>query len=164
MLAKLVRRGFALIAMHTNFDSAANGVNDALAEKLGLVNVQALECGMRVGDISEMKLASLAGDVNDKLGGVVRRYGEADRRVRRVAVMGGSGGDFAPEALAAGAEVFITGEIGYHHALDMYDRGMCVLEAGHAATELPAVALLAEKLEKLDMALDVHISAVENFR
>ena len=164
MLVKLVRGGFALIAMHTNFDSAANGVNDALAERLGLSNVTALECGMRVGDITETKLVSLAEDVNDKLGGVVRRYGEAGRAVRRVAVMGGSGGDFAPEALAAGADVFITGEIGYHHALDMYDRGMCVLEAGHSATELPAVALLAQKLERLDLGIDVHISDVENFR
>ena len=164
MLAKLVRGGFALIAMHTNFDSAADGVNDALAGALGLSGVEALECGMRIGDISETELASLAGDVNDKLGGVVRRYGEAGRVVRRIAVMGGSGGDFARDALAAGADVFITGEIGYHYALDMYDRGMCVLEAGHAATELPAVNLLARKLEGMELGIGVHISATENFR
>ena len=39
-----------------------------------------------------------------------------------------------------------------------------VLEAGHAATELPAVGLLAEKLKGLGMGLDVHISAVDSFR
>ena len=164
MLVKLVRAGIALIAMHTNFDASENGVNDALAAKLGLANVAAHESGMRMGDIEETKLASLAGDVQDKLGGVVRRYGNAGDIVRRVAVMGGSGGDYANIALENGCDCFITGEIGYHYALDMYDRGMCVLEAGHAATELPAVGLLAEKLKGLGMGLDVHISAVDSFR
>ena len=164
MLVKLVRAGIALIAMHTNFDAAENGVNDALAAELGLSNVIAHESGMRIGDIEEKQLADLAGDVERRLGGVVRRYGNTGDIVRRVAVMGGSGGDYASVALANGADAFITGEIGYHYALDMYDRGMCVLEAGHAATELPAVGLLAEKLKGLGMELDVHISEVESFR
>lgn len=164
MLVKLVRAGIAHIAMHTNFDAAENGVNDALAEALGLANVQAHESGMRTGEINEQTLEALAGDVGRRLGGVVRRYGMTGDIVRRVAVMGGSGGDYAKIALENGADAFITGEIGYHYALDMYDRGMCVLEAGHAATELPAVGLLAEKLKALGMDIDVHISAVGSFR
>ena len=164
MLAKLVRGRISLIAMHTNFDAAENGVNDALAAALGLENVMAHESGMRIGDINEMALADLAVEAERRLGGVVRRYGMTGDIVRRVAVMGGSGGDYANIALENGADAFITGEIGYHYALDMYDRGMCVLEAGHAATELPAVGLLAEKLKGLGMDIDVHISAVESFR
>jgi len=164
MLAKLVRSRIALIAMHTNFDSAEDGVNDALAQKLGLANVRALESGMRIGEIEKSKLASLGRDVENKLGGVVRRYGEPERTVSAVAVMGGSGGSYGGIALAAGADVFVTGEVSYHTALDLYDRGMCVLEAGHAATELPAVHLMAEKLNKLGLGLDVHISAAETFR
>lgn len=164
MLAKLVRARIALIAMHTNFDSAEFGVNDALADALGLKNVVSLEGGMRIGDIEETSLASLAGDVENKLGGVVRRYGESGRLLRRVAVMGGSGGGYGSIALNAGADAFVTGEVGYHSALDLYDRGMCVLEAGHAATELPAVTLLAQKLSDVCPGLDVHISAVGSFR
>lgn len=164
MLAKLVRAGLTLIAMHTNFDSAQGGVNDALADSLGLKNVRPLEKGMRIGEIEATVLAELAVHIENTLGGVVRRYGDAGRRVRRVAVMGGSGGSYAHIALEAGADVFVTGEIGYHNALDMYDRGMCMLEAGHAATELPAVGLLAEKLRGLGLGLDVHVSAVESFR
>lgn len=164
LLAKLVRAKLALIAMHTNFDSAREGVNDALACRLGIRNVQTLESGMRIGDIGPMELAELAAHIENTLGGVVRRYGEAGRRVRRVAVMGGSGGSYAHIALEAGADVFVTGETGYHNALDMYDRGLCVLEAGHAATELPAIGLLAEKLRGLGLGLDVYVSAVETFR
>ncbi len=164
MLAKLVRERISLIAMHTNFDAAENGVNDALANALGLKNVMAHESGMRIGDINEQALADLVGETERRLGGVVRRYGMTGDIVRRVAVMGGSGGDYANIALENGADAFITGEIGYHYALDMYDRGMCVLEAGHAATELPAVGLLADKMKNLGMDIDVHISAVESFR
>lgn len=164
LLAKLVRAEIGLIAMHTNFDRAQNGVNDALAERLGLKSVQALESGVRMGEIETTDLAGLAVHIENTLGGVVRRYGEAGRRVRRVAVLGGSGGSYASIALEAGADVFVTGETGYHNALDMYDRGMCVLEAGHAATELPAVGLLAEKLRGLELGLNVQISAAETFR
>lgn len=164
LLAKLVRARLALIVMHTNFDSAQDGVNDALASRLGLKNVQTLESGMRMGEIEVTGLAELAVHIENTLGGVVRRYGEAGRRVHRVAVMGGSGGSYAHIALDAGADVFVTGETGYHNALDMYDRGLSVLEAGHAATELPAVGLLAEKLRGLGLGLDVNVSAVETFR
>ena len=164
MLVKLIRAGIALIAMHTNFDSAEEGVNDALAAMLGLENVVALESGMRVGDIDKTSLSELAQHTEAVLGGVVRRYGEAGRNVSRVAVMGGSGGSYASIALEAGAEAFITGETGYHYALDIYAKGLCVLEAGHAATELPAVALLADKLERMELGLEIHISAVETFR
>lgn len=164
MLAKLVRARLALIAMHTNFDSAQNGVNDALAYRLEIKKVQTLESGMRIGEIESTGLLELAEHIENTLGGVVRRYGEAGRRVRRVAVMGGSGGGYAHIALEAGADVFVTGETGYHNALDMYDRGLCVLEAGHAATELPAVGLLAEKLRGLGLGLEVYVSTVESFR
>ena len=73
--------------------------------------------------------------------------------------MGGSGGDYGGFALEAGADAFVTGEIGYHKALDLCQAGLTVLEAGHAATELPAVSLLAQKVMDLDLHLQVHVSA-----
>lgn len=164
MLARLIREKLAIIAMHTNFDSASSGVNDALAGALGLRNIEELESGMRIGDIENTTLASFAKDVEDKLGGVVRRYGPAERPVKRIAVMGGSGGSYGSIALDSGADAFVTGEVSYHTALDLFDRGLCVLEAGHAATELPAVSLLAQKLASLGLGLDVHTSKVASFR
>ena len=163
LLARLVRSGVSLIAMHTNYDNARDGVNDALAARLGLRDVTVLENGMRMGEIDGMNLDALAGHVQECLGGVVRRYGSTDMPVKRVAVMGGSGGSYAPIAIGAGADVFITGEIGYHSALDAWDMKMGVLEAGHAATELPAVHHLAGKLRKLGMDIDVFESGYQPF-
>ena len=167
-LCALVRSGIALIAAHTNFDNAVPGVNDALADRLGLEDVVALEQGMRVGVPHERTLGAFCDRASAALGAPVRRYGEAEREIRRVAVLGGAGGDFAGLAREAGADVYLTGEIAHHKAWDAYLSGVCVLEAGHAATELPAVEMLAEGLQKtadgVKWNVRVYASEVELFR
>lgn len=148
LLCRLIRAGMALIAAHTNFDNARPGVNDALAQRLGLQNVEPLESGMRIGDTDAGTLGAFCETASRALGGPIRRYGEPERKVRRAAILGGAGGDYAAIARAAGADVYLTGEIAHHKAWDAYLSGMCVLEAGHAATELPAIALLCRSLQK----------------
>lgn len=148
MLCSLVRNGIALIAAHTNFDNASPGVNDALAARLGLRELAELPQGMRMGAPEERTLGAFRDRVERALNAPVRMYGEAERAVSRVAVLGGAGGDFAAIAREAGADVYLTGEIAHHKAWDAYLSGMCVLEAGHAATELPAIHLLADGLQK----------------
>ena len=162
LLVKLVQANIALIAAHTNFDAVESGVNAALADRLGLMDVESLQSGVRVGRIEPMTLEALAALVTERLGGVVRRYGPAERRIARVAVLGGSGGHYARIALDAGAEVFITGETGYHEALDSLAAGMCTLEAGHAATELPAIGVLARGLQKAANAVQYDIEILES--
>lgn len=147
LLCRLVRAGIALIAMHTNFDNAHPGVNDALAARLGLTDVEPLESGMCVGSVQETSLSAFADAARKALGGAVRVYGDGGAAVRRVAVLGGAGEDFAELALRAGADVYVTGEMAYHKALTAVDAGLCVLEAGHAATEKPAISLLAGGLQ-----------------
>lgn len=148
MLAKLIRAGIALIAAHTNFDNAVPGVNDALAEKLKLTDVQALENGMRIGNTAVNTLGAFRDHAGSVLGAPVRCYGEDERIIRRVAVLGGAGEDFCAQAIAAGADVYLTGEAAHHKAWNAYLSGLCVLEAGHAATELPAIELLRSGLQK----------------
>ena len=66
----------------------------------------------------------------------------------RVVVLGGAGEDFIPQALAAGAQVYVTGETAYHKGADAAENGLCVLEAGHAATEHPGILALSAALQK----------------
>lgn len=163
LLAKLVRARIAVYAMHTNYDNAEDGVNSALAEALGIDNVTRLESGVIIGDIPPMPLIELAERVRARLGGVVRRYGDISRAIKRVAALGGSGGSYAEIALNAGADAFITGEISYHTALDMHAAGMCALEAGHAATERPAIAKLADAIRARLHDVNVYVSDIESF-
>lgn len=162
ILRLLVRSNIAHIAMHTNFDNAHPGVNDALAEKLELKDVEMLESGMRVGNVNKMSFEDFAEYVQMKLGGPVRRYGNPEKSVSRIAVLGGAGEDYAGIAKAGGADVYLTGEMAYHKALDNAAMGMCVLEAGHAATELPGVNLLCRGLQNALNAVQYKILVLES--
>lgn len=168
LLCRLIRSGIALIAAHTNFDNAMPGVNDALAARLGLLEVRALENGMRVGEINAQKLVDFRRHVERTLDAPVRCYGEADRSVRRIALLGGAGEDFWPQAIAAGADAYLTGECAHHKAWEAYQSGICILEAGHAATELPAIELLAKGLQNaangVQWNVRIYTSEVELFR
>lgn len=148
MLCRLVRSNLSLIAMHTNYDNACPGVNDALAQVLELHDVEVLEEGMRVGNTDRSTMGAFADFAQNRLGGVIRRYGDPETPVRRVAVLGGAGEDFVLRAIAAGADVYLTGEMAYHKGTDAAENGLCVLEAGHAATERPGILALSAALQK----------------
>ena len=66
------------------------------------------------------------------------------------------------EAMAAGAEAFVTGEISYHAGLSAVDDGVCVLEAGHAATERPGILALSAALQKAADAVQYKIRVMNS--
>jgi putative NIF3 family GTP cyclohydrolase 1 type 2 len=73
-----------------------------------------------------------------------------------VAVCGGSGGELWREALAAGAQLFLTGEIGYHQGLEAAEAGLTVAAYGHRESELPFVNHLASLLREAFPQLEVR--------
>jgi dinuclear metal center YbgI/SA1388 family protein len=73
-------------------------------------------------------------------------WGDPDRIVERVGVVGGAGDSEWPAALAAGAEVFLTGEVAQHQALEATRQGLCMVASGHYATEHPGCVALAAAL------------------
>lgn len=79
---------------------------------------------------------------------VVRWLGDPSRRIERVAVLGGSGQDFIDQALSAGADVLVTGDVNYHRAQEAWEKGLAVIDAGHWATEAPVVPVLAARLRQ----------------
>lgn len=72
----------------------------------------------------------------------VRVTGKGSSKVKRIAVMGGAGGDSAAR-IPEGIDVFVTGDLKYHNAIDARDAGLNVIDAGHHGTEkwiAPAIA------------------------
>ena len=157
LLLDMASSGIAYIAMHTNYDAAPDGVNLCLAKRLGAGESEALPCGMRVFGVKGT-LGEFASLVSERLAGPVRVYGDKSRRLTRAAVMGGSGGQFVPDAAHSGADVFVTGEIGYHTALDACAEGLCVIEAGHYETERGAMIALADRLNAPERGVKAHAS------
>jgi len=102
----------------------------------------------RVGQLpSPATIAELAARVREALGAEQVKVAAArGRSAQTVAVCPGSGGDLVSAAVRAGANALVTGDVKYHQALEAAEWGLTVIDAGHGATERPAVALMAEFL------------------
>ena len=160
-LLKLVKADITAMSFHTRLDAAEGGVNDILAATLGLSDVTAFgpageEMG-RIGDLPEtVSVTEYATTVCEKLHiPTVLLAGEGS--VRRVAVLGGEGGDFVSAARAAGADLFVSGRIGYHRMLDGAEEGIALIEAGHFATEVAVCKRLADIVKSLCPEAEVEI-------
>lgn len=162
----LVKADTALYAMHTNWDAAPGGINDTLAEALGLQNVHPLgnhgESALpRLGELaSPMPLTDFMRHVASALaceGTSALRVNEIDSRrmISRIGVCGGAGASLAAEVQAAGADAYVTSDVRHHEFLDAEGRDFTLLDAGHGATETPGmralVPLLAEKLPDIEV-------------
>ena len=173
---RLIGGGCALLAAHTNADVAREGVSDALAAALGVTSTVPLlpsEPGARtglgrVGDVEPTTLEAFAERVRAALPATahgVRVQGDRARPVRRVAVVGGSGGDCLAGATAAGADVLVTSDLKHHVALDHRESGgVAVVDVAHAASEWPWVpayaSLLHRDLLAAGYAVDVQYSSL----
>ncbi|HEV3261274.1 MAG TPA: Nif3-like dinuclear metal center hexameric protein [Gemmataceae bacterium] len=93
-------------------------------------------------------LADLARTVKDALHAqLVQTVGDLARPVQRLALVCGAGGDFLPDAVRAGADVFLTGELRFHDQLAAQAQGLALLLPGHYASERFGVEELAQRLQ-----------------
>ena len=158
-LLYLIENGIAAMNLHTNLDCCPGGVNDVLAETLGLADVSVLDpigqdaqgrpYGLiRTGMVQAQSLAAFAAFVRSALGCPGLRFADAGRPVRHVAVGGGSCGGAIDEVLAAGCDTLVTADLKYNHFEEAKYRGLNLLDAGHFETENPVCAVLARILRE----------------
>jgi putative NIF3 family GTP cyclohydrolase 1 type 2 len=104
----------------------------------------------RVGRLLEpMPLAAFAEKVKADLGlEMVRMSGDPKRLVSKVALCGGSAMALLEYAVRSGADVYLTGDVRHHGALDALDQGIAVVDAGHYGTECVVVPVLADYIAK----------------
>ena len=168
-ILQLCAHGISAINAHTNLDCAPGGVNDVLAKKLALVNVQVVdpegtdengnEWGLlRMGEVPEQPLGAFLNRVKTLLGCEGLRYVDGGKPVRKVAVGGGSCAGEMLDALRAGCDTFVTADVKYNQFWDARDLGINLIDAGHFATENPVVSVLAEKIAGAFPEIEVKIS------
>src|SRR5205823_2245914 len=75
----------------------------------------------------------------------VQVVGDLSRSVRKVAVACGAAGEYLVDSLRSNADLFLTGEMRFHDALQARAAGVSVILPGHYATERPAIEELAAK-------------------
>ena len=153
--------------------AALSDVLSALKERAGdahydvyeLQNGGSREYMGRIGDLpKEMDGKVALSYIKEKLGIPVLRYaGDASRPVRRVAVLGGAGSEFAALAKSKGADLYLTGDLKYHEAQDAAALGLLIADGGHFYTERVIVPALARRMEEAASARgwDLEVVAYE---
>lgn len=180
LVARAVKSGIHMIAVHTNLDAALGGTNHFLAALFGIRDVQPLEVdkslqgeprylGMGgVGLLEEvLSLKSLMEKAQRVLGlEKIKAVGDPSRNLRRVAFCTGSGGSLIGKAVESGADVYLTGDIKYHEAQRALETGLAVVDIGHFASEriivAPLAAYLREEAKRRSQYLEVMEAGTEN--
>jgi dinuclear metal center YbgI/SA1388 family protein len=170
-LLELLEAGIALYSPHTAFDSAGQGINQRLAEGLGLREIAPLVVSPgnpnvgtgRWGRLaSPLALGELAAAASRFLGAPrLQAVGDLSAAVSSVGVGCGSGGELLEPAQTAGCQAFVTGEARFHTALEAEARGLGLLLVGHYASERFGVEALAQQLSERFSDLEIWASRRE---
>ena len=165
---KAISHGIAIISMHTNMDNAWGGVNCKIAEKIGLQQVHLFACKQLCivqGGSGVTGLLPQPMDAEAFIAHVKRIFSVEcaqcnellKRPIQRVALCGGAGDFLLEQAIAAGADAFITGEMHYHvYAGHEQQVQICVI--GHYQSEQYTVELFREILNRQCPEMPVHLS------
>ena len=165
-LINLVRAGVSVMSFHTRLDAVADGVNDQLAEALGLIDVEVFEDGDgtplgRIGYLPEdMEVCELATRIKSALATPAVMVSGCGKRADRVAVVGGEGKSFIGAAKAAGADTFVSGRLGYNNMVEAEELGINLIEAGHFFTEQHITDLFRDYL--IDFDPNIYVEVVDS--
>ena len=161
-LETLIKNDISVLSYHTRLDSADGGVNDTFADVLCLCDVHGFggernDFG-RVGNLpKEMSGEEFALYLKEKLGCDVRCAFNDSKKIKTVAVLGGSGKDFVYEAMLSGADAYVTSEIPHNLFIDAKVRDFALYDCGHYYTENPVCnkmkSLLVEKFEDIEVEI-----------
>jgi len=138
LLRHVLAHELNIYVMHTNFDKAPGGINDALADLLHLEGRREMRLGI-VGT-TFLEVGAMAG----VLGGALRVYGDVPENPR-IGVVGGSGFDIELicEAAELGAEAFLSSEL--KHSV-LRESPLPLIESTHYALESPGMKALSERM------------------
>lgn len=171
LIMALARHNIAALAAHTNWDNAEGGINWALAEALGLQNVAPIlqppdsEILLLAGDLpaalpAENLLALVRRTLNIP---VVRAAGlQENKNYQKIAVVGGAGLDFWPQAQAAGCDALLSADGKHHIGLQAAHSGFAVIDGTHFATEIIGIKRLGEKLAAALPDLEICSAEVDD--
>lgn len=149
MTKLLIEGGISVLSYHTRLDAAQGGVNDVLAQRIGLSHIVPFgEGGLgRVGTLSTPVTAEdFAFHLKSRLScGTMKVYIPQGKTIEKVAVVGGAGKDFLCDA-APLCDAYVTGDLSHNSFIDAREYGVALFDAGHYFTENPVVQEIAKRL------------------
>lgn len=176
IIKKLLNNEISLYSMHTNLDVALGGVNDTLAEMLGIENIKSLNKDnisrkgdfLRYGEIQEITLKDLSENVKLAFGlNGVRVLGNLNKKIKKIGIIGGAGGGIAEinDAIYHNLDCYITGEVRLDCAQYACTQGLALIEVKHGIEKFVFTSLI-EELRKAFKDLynynqDIFITTIE---
>ena len=174
-IIRMLENGISAICMHTNLDATRGGVNDALAEIVGISSPGKLEAGLLAEDghlksgeafsygrcgylAAPCKLADYLEMLKKRLNTAGLRYLDAGRDVYKVGIVGGSGGSEFHHAVQQRCDTFVTADIKYDTFLEAKELGINLIDGDHFCTENVVTAVLENKLRAAFPDTEVTIS------
>jgi len=168
LVMTLSQSGIAVYSPHTAFDSASRGINQGLAEALGLRETQPLKGPADGGTEGAGRHGRLATGMNGEeflslvAGTIGAKWLQVSMtgpcQIECVGIACGAAGDFLEDARRAGCDTFLTGEARFHTAIEAAANGMNLVLLGHYASERPAVVALASQLRELIPGIECLVS------
>lgn len=162
-IVKIIENKLNIYSMHTNFDVASGGMNDILANKIGLKeistqhNIIDKDSLIRIGYVYETTLETLASNVACALNeNGVKFIGDAKKRVSKIGIVGGAGSSEISTAINLNCDCLITGEVRHHQALEVLESNFSVIEVSHFVESLfkmPVLRILKNQFPNLEIVL-----------
>ena len=168
---KAIENKIAIVSMHTNMDSARGGVNWKIAEKMGLRDVAFLGETKTVEEVQgasgiignlpkPMEAADFIKMLKTTFGVECVQANELlERPISRVALCGGAGSFLLGDAIAAGADAFVTGEMHYHDYFDT-EQKIQIAVIGHYQSEQFTKEVFREIIERDCPGVKCYMSEV----
>ena len=156
-LCKLIKNDISVMSFHTRLDAVSGGVNDALADALGLKNINDFSDVGRIGEVNKMGVKQFGEMVKKTLGADKVLCVDAGKEVNKIALVGGSGKGYLEEAVSFGCDTFLTGEMPFNYEQEAKELGINLVCAGHYFTENTVCERLVMLLKNLDSGIVVEI-------
>lgn len=145
VVMKAIKYDIAIVSMHTNLDNSYLGVSRMLADKLGLTNLHLLQpyeadpelCGAgMIGELaSPLEETEFLNLVANTLNSPCLRHSAlTGKKIQKVALCGGAGTPFMPDALRQKADAYLTADVKYHDFFTP-EGNILLVDGGHFETE-----------------------------
>lgn len=160
-ILKLIENNISVYGAHTNVDSADGGLNDYVLEKMNF-NGEKLDFELKPLRYFELDEYTNIEDIiyrikeNLKIENVRLARSYRKNKIKKIAITTGAGDSFISEVIENKVDLFITGDLKHHIALDSIESGIYLLDIDHYGSE----KLVSDLFEKVIKEIDSNIEVI----
>lgn len=165
-IMKAIKNDIVIYALHTNLDSSVEGLNEFVVGLLGEEPTKIIDPQLDKEEVGIGRMYTLSQEITIvkyveiikekfKIKNLRVICDDENQKIRKIAIVNGSGMSYWRKVKSLGADLFITGDIGYHDALDAKENKLNVIDMGHYESEICFVELIKKALKDFDLDIDV---------